>query len=570
MRIPRFAKVIVLFSVWILLMILDTSPVQTTSANCSDVTETALCIQGTVIIVTTTTDELNNDGDCSLREAVQASNTDAAVDACSAGNGDDTIILSADTYTLSIGGNSEDANAEGDLDITGVLTITGAGTANSIIQAGTDATNGIDRVLHVLSSSNLTVQNVQIRYGRAGSGAAPHINGGGIYVAENSLLTVENCTIAYNQGANSGGVYGAEDTTVNINNSIISNNYSHSSGGGLGSRGTANIRDTTFERNAGIFGGAISVSNGPANIANSTFSENSAIEFDWRPPGDDAVGGAISNYGELTIRNSTISANTAINEGGGVYNSGEMYISNCTITDNGSPTGGGIFDLGGVVTVTNSIIAANAGGNCSGAIISNDYNIDSDNTCDLTQPNDQANIDPMLDSLADNGGPTWTHALSPGSLAINTGNCSGGIITKDQRGVTRPQGYACDIGAYEYDWTTLYVSPTDSACDGQFPCYSTIQDAVDAASDESTIKVAAGVYTGVQTRTHITQVAYISKSLIIQGGYTTVDWNTSDPDANPVTLDAEGLGRGLVISGPITATVEGAAHHWRRRRRHGW
>jgi fibronectin-binding autotransporter adhesin len=103
----------------------------------------------------------------------------------------------------------------------------------------------------------------------------------------------------------------------------------------------------------------------------------------------------------------------------------------------------------------------------------------------------------------------------------------------------------------------LYVSSTDPACGGQSPCYTTIQDAVDAASDGDVIKVAAGVYTGVQTRASITQVVYLSKSLTIQGGYTTADWNTSDPDANLATLDAQGLGRGLVISGVITATVEG-------------
>jgi CSLREA domain-containing protein len=413
----------------------------------------------TVITVTTTTDELNNDGDCSLREAVQASNTDTAVDACPAGNGDDAIILSANTYTLTIEGRSEDANAEGDLDVTGVLTITGMGAPTTTIQSGADAFNGIDRVIHVLSSSNLTIQNVQIRNGLASYGGTPHIDGGGIYVAENSLLNIDNCTIAYNWGANGGGITSAANTTVNINNSIISNNHSHSAGGGLMSYGTVNIGNTTFDRNTGMFGGAVSAPNG--NITNSTFSENSAVEL-IGPPGYGAVGGATVSSGVLNISNSTISGNTAVNEGGGIRNSGQMHISSCTITDNESPRGGGILDFGGIVTVTNSVIAANAGGNCSGAIVSSDYNIDSDNTCNLTRPNDQANMDPMLDPLADNGGPTWTHALSPGSLAINTGDCSGGTITVDQRSVTRPQGYACDIGAYEYDGDPFVITTDDS------------------------------------------------------------------------------------------------------------
>src|SRR5690349_19560398 len=88
------------------------------------------------ITVTTTTDELNTDGDCSLREAIQAANTNAAVDACPAGQSGqvDTIIVPAGTYTLTLAGN-DDNNAVGDLDIKGNVTITGAGAATTIIQA---------------------------------------------------------------------------------------------------------------------------------------------------------------------------------------------------------------------------------------------------------------------------------------------------------------------------------------------------------------------------------------------------------------------------------------------------
>src|SRR5689334_10298667 len=77
------------------------------------------------IEVTTFADNLPNSGDCSLREAIQAANTDTAVDACPAGNGADTIVLAAGVYTLSRGGASEDQNQSGDLDLLGNLTITG-------------------------------------------------------------------------------------------------------------------------------------------------------------------------------------------------------------------------------------------------------------------------------------------------------------------------------------------------------------------------------------------------------------------------------------------------------------
>jgi hypothetical protein len=99
----------------------------------------------------------------------------------------------------------------------------------------------------------------------------------------------------------------------------------------------------------------------------------------------------------------------------------------------------------------------------------------------------------------------------------------------------------------------LHVCPSGPpACD-----FATVQAAVDAAGHGDVIKVATGVYTGVQAHAGITQVVYISKMVAVRGGYTTTDWVTPDPEANPTTLDAQGLGRVLVISGTITPTVEG-------------
>jgi CSLREA domain-containing protein len=450
MKMLQFIKAILLSLVFFSPTLLGVGLTRTIGASISNVVEVSSAMPSTGITVTTTTDELNNDGDCSLREAIQAANTDTPADNCSAGNGDDTIYLPPNTYTLTIEGRSEDANITGDLDVTGVLTIDGGSAQTTIIQSGPQAFSGIDRVIGVLNFSKLTIRNIQIRNGLASQGGTPHIDGGGVYVAENSMLIVENCIIAHNWGANSGGIRSAQNTTVTINNSVISNNYSHSAGGGLGSNGLVSIRNTTFDLNTGVLGGGVYASKGSINITNSTLSNNHAIT-DPMLPTNGGVGGAIINYGKLNISNSTISSNTAILRGGGIQNLGEMYVSNCTIANNESLTGGGVFVTGGIVTVTNTILMANPGGNCYGAIVSGDYNIGSDTTCALTQVHDQVNIDPLLETLADNGGSTWTHALSPRSLAINAGNCSGGAITVDQRGVPRPQRYLCDVGAYEYD-----------------------------------------------------------------------------------------------------------------------
>ncbi|HFD39155.1 MAG TPA: PKD domain-containing protein [Anaerolineae bacterium] len=103
------------------------------------------------------------------------------------------------------------------------------------------------------------------------------------------------------------------------------------------------------------------------------------------------------------------------------------------------------------------------------------------------------------------------------------------------------------------DPSTLYVRPD---CTGWPDCYTSIQAAVDAAAPADEILIATGVYTGVQARAGITQVVYVSKSLTLRGGYNP-DFTAWDPDLYPTTVDAQGLGRGVVISGPATVTLDG-------------
>jgi hypothetical protein len=99
----------------------------------------------------------------------------------------------------------------------------------------------------------------------------------------------------------------------------------------------------------------------------------------------------------------------------------------------------------------------------------------------------------------------------------------------------------------------LHVCPAGPpTCD-----YSSVQTAVDAANSGDLIKVASGIYTGVSARESVTQVVYISKTVTVQGGYTTSNWTISRPQANPTTLDAQEQGRVLYIIGNISPTVEG-------------
>jgi hypothetical protein len=141
--------------------------------------------------------------------------------------------------------------------------------------------------------------------------------------------------------------------------------------------------------------------------------------------------------------------------GGAIVNgSGIFAMDNSTVSGNSA---GGIVN-GGTATLQNSIVDNNAGINCHGTITSHGYNLSSDDTCKLNVPGDLNNHDPLLGPLQNNGGPTETMALLPGSPAIDGGNPSGctdgqgHLLKTDQRGMPRPDRediVGCDIGAYE-------------------------------------------------------------------------------------------------------------------------
>jgi hypothetical protein len=121
-----------------------------------------------------------------------------------------------------------------------------------------------------------------------------------------------------------------------------------------------------------------------------------------------------------------------------------------TLQGNSAASGGGIHRTAGTINLKNTIISGSSPGNCVGTVTSLGYNLSSDNSCTpyFNQPGDWNNTIPYLGVLTDNGGSTLTHMPYPPSKAIDGGQCIGGKPT-DQRGVTRPMGLACDIGAVE-------------------------------------------------------------------------------------------------------------------------
>ena len=186
-----------------------------------------------------------------------------------------------------------------------------------------------------------------------------------------------------------------------------------------------------------------------------------------------AAGGiCINTPATVNLTNVTISGNTATTlYGGGVYilGGGIANLTNVTISGNTAPDAGGVLTAGaGMTNILYSTIANNhktsgtVGGVHNYATMNIRNSIVAGNDGDecgingFTQPSDHPSTNPLLGPLANNGGPTQTHALLSGSPAIDAGtniDCP----SKDQRGLSRPQGAYCDIGAYEYAIYKLFL-----------------------------------------------------------------------------------------------------------------
>ncbi|MBI4034772.1 MAG: CSLREA domain-containing protein [Candidatus Chisholmbacteria bacterium] len=352
------------------------------------------------------------DADCSLREAITAAN---------ALPGADTIILPASTYTLSLAGTGEDANATGDLDITDDLTLNGAGAASTFIDG-----DDIDRVIEVRPGAAVNIDAVTVKDG--------------------------------DPGANAGGILNR--ATLTLTHSVITSNTGLDFGGGLFNFGTLTLIDTTVDDNdtigPNLSGGGGGIFNqGTLNLTATTVSANTTL----------GRGGGIYNLDQTaTFTNTTISGNTGLN-GGGIFNRfGTLNLTHTTTTDNtATDNAGGVWNFGGSTNLTNTIVAVNsaatASDDCAGAMTSLGYNLASDFSCALAGTGDLNNTNPLLGPLANNGGPTQTHALLPLSPALDAVPLASCILATDQRGVPRPQGIACDIGAFELPVLTIDIKP---------------------------------------------------------------------------------------------------------------
>jgi CSLREA domain-containing protein len=399
----------------------------------------ALPASAATFTVTTTNDATDAaiDGACGITGG--GCSLRAAIQEANATTAADTITLPAGRYRITLAGVGEDAAATGDFDSTNDLTITGAGADKTVIDG-----NGADRVLEEISGG-LTVEAVTITGGLIASDGAGIEQDAGALVVRDSAI-VDN----------------AADPAVNP------------SGGGIDASGaTALIERTLVARNHAYNGGAID-GGAVITIRSSTLAHNTA-----GTPADNGDGGALDT--DATIIDSTIVGNIAWNGSGAPGGISGGTLRNTVLAGNvsfstGAPTDPGVSD------------------NCGGAVISQGHNVSDDATCTFGDPSDRNSIDPQLSDLSDHGGPFASILPLPGSPLIDTG---AGCDPLDVRGLSRPRGAGCDVGAGE---TSLpAVGGIAATAIGQTA--AAITGAVDTALSPGTYRIEYGTTTAYGSST---------------------------------------------------------------------
>ncbi len=348
----------------------------------------------TVTSVADAVPAVTDDGNCTLREAIEAANTDAAVDNCTAGAGADTIsfdnTLSGSTVTL--GGSqldiASDLTVDGDLDDDGApdITIDAAGASRVIYIDATAATRTVTLDGLTISNGNpntgvangagvhcqgsiyggncnLTLSNSRVTGNTATSTSSV---GGGVSV-DTGALTVTNSTITNNTaGRFGGGIFaGYYNGTTTITNSTISGNTAQY-GAGLFAFRDLTLTDSTVADNtaSGAYGEGGGVQSGYGSIAltNSTVSGNTTAG---------SGGGVRADSGSVTLTNSTVSGNTSGGNGGGIRADYGIILTNSTVSGNtATGNGGGMRSVSGSITLTNSTVSGNSAGGSGGALFS--------------------------------------------------------------------------------------------------------------------------------------------------------------------------------------------------------
>lgn len=388
-------------------------------------------------------------------------------------------------------------------------------------------------------SINISLDDVVFSFNTAMSA------GGGLYLNTSSALEVANSLFILNESTDGGGIF-SFSSTINLSDSTLSSNTVSAFGGGIyGVNSTIDMDGAAMAGNSATFGGAIFMQGFPTaslSITRATLSNNTATS------GVTAEGGGIYFDGAsstLALSNVTIADNQATGAGtafgGGItVSQASATLNNVTIAGNSANTTGGGLSLtnGGTASVQNSILANNTASSepdCSGSLTSLDYNlIENDSGCTISGSTDHNIIgdDPQLGDLQNNGGEYNTMALATTSPAVNAGNPetpgSGGAscAATDERGVSRPQGSACDIGAFELAPGLLGLSAStySVAQDG-----SSVTITVQRTSDSDTFDGSVSVNYATSDGTAVAGTNYTATS-------GTLTWEAENDDPQTISI----------------------------------
>lgn len=558
-----------------------------------------------------------NDGqctrtDCSLREAIEMAAPNAIITFAPELAGQTIYLNSSLTLSKNVTIDaseltnpiiiSGDSGNNGSIDVAAFI----VGTASSPVTATLNhlTITKSKRGVYVSFQNALRVTDSTFSDNVGGSGAGIWNDFGDVSIA-GSIFSGNKAT--YTSNSYGGAIYNELGTLEVIDSNFLGNTAT-ASGGAIANSYILTVSNSTFSNNVAAKGGAIaaygSLSNSELTVISSTFSHNTAT----------LVGGGIMHYADLAsqifvVKNSTFSNNTAP-DGGGIYNtsygsnplmnvssvtnstlfgnsatgsgtsgygggiyssSGSLVLKNATFSNNSAITsGGGIYNTG-KLDYANTIVANSLlGGDCvSNALYftQNLNNLVKDGSCSTNAVNFKVG-DPQILSLADNGGLTQTMALLSSSPALDAGNntvCAAAPINNlDQRGISRPQGAVCDIGAYErVDGPDPTLTPSLTPTITITPTFTATQTSTKTATPVWT-HTATPTVTATPTKTPtITATPTLTPVLFTISGNAGVPWailRYYDGSLKTVRADASGnytLGVSYNWSGTITPVRQG-------------
>ena len=395
----------------------------------------------------------------------------------------------------------------------------------------------------------------------AGNTSTEH--GGGLYIDNHGDVLVTDTLVRDNFTPTTGGGIENSGTRVTFERLTVANNRAGEDGGGIynSSSGEFTVLDSTIRENRAISGG------GFTNAADSTLIVRRSLLYrnvarrpaNMEDPENGGLGGGFYSIsdGNGLMENSTVSSNTANVRGGGMFHDADaaFRISNTTVWRNSAPFGGGISTVESdfvpsippqpnPLTLRNTIVGGSLqGGSCDAMLTSHGGNLDSGTGCMFQGQRDRGNSNAALDAIADNGGPTLTHAPRADSLAVDWGLTP--CPEEDQRGVARPQHLSCDAGAVEYDGP---VNPPDVEPPDTEYLTGPVQDSLETV---------AFTFTGSDDKTPESEMAFECRLVeheLTEPPEILAPWDPIDPELMFVSCQS-GWQRPLIEDGTFTFEV---------------